>query len=77
MKIKHQELGVKQYVTIIQNPRTGTKFMVFETGNPKYYLFQQLDPQGFATQLQIPVLKTELKPEYRKALKHGYGNSGL
>jgi len=70
-----QELMVKQYVAVVQG--TWSKLMVFETGNPRYYLFSQLDPDGCQTGLQWPVLKADLKPDIRRALAHGYGNAIL
>jgi hypothetical protein len=66
---------VKQYVAVVQG--RWCKFMVFETGSPKHYLFSQLDPSGCATTLQFPVLKTDLRDDIRRALAHGWGNAGL
>lgn len=47
------------------------RFRVFETGNPKYYLFCALDPHGCDHGLHIPIKKTDLKYEVRRALKGG------
>lgn len=68
---------VKQYVAVVQNSR-GSKFMVFETGDAKYYLFSQLypGPTLIQTGLQFPVLKKDLRDDIRKALAHGWGNAG-
>lgn len=69
------ELMVKQYVAVVQG--VWSRFMVFETGSPKHYLFSQLDPSGCQTGLQIPVAKVDLRPEVRAALAHGWGNANL
>ena len=69
------ELMVKQYVTVLRSPTTGIRFQVFKTGDEKYYLFDPLDDHGCSTCLQFPVLKADLKIQYRRALAHGYGNS--
>ena len=67
---------VKQYVGVIQSPTTGQRFMVFKTGDEKYYLFSQLYPETLTTTgWQFPVLKKDLLPNYRRALSHGWGNS--
>ena len=75
MSTYKQEMQVKQYVAIVQG-KWG-KFMVFETGNPKFYLFSALDKLGCQTGLQFPVLKARLIYPIRKALRHGVGNSSL
>jgi hypothetical protein len=75
MAMHNPELGVKQYVAVVENSR-GTKFMVFETGDPKYYLFSVLK-DGCQGGLMFPVRKMELRPDIRKALKAGYGNSSI
>ena len=67
-------MQVKQYVGVVENGR-GASFMVFETGDSKFYLFSQLDPDGCATTLMFPVRKTELHPEVKRALRHGYSFS--
>lgn len=68
-------MQVKQYVAIVKNPSTGTRFMVFETGDPKFYLFSQLFPKtDISTGLQFPVLKVDLEPDVKRALAHGWGN---
>ena len=66
-------LHVKQYVSRLRSPATGVRFNVFETGDPKFYLFDPLDEYGCSTCMQFPVRKAELKPEYRRALRHGWG----
>ena len=70
-----RELGVKQFVAVVRG-RHG-RFMVFETGDARYYLFSQLAPDGTATGLSWPVRKTDLQPQIRSALRHGWGNAGL
>lgn len=69
------EMQVKQYVAVVQG--RWSKLMVFETADPKFYLFSALDPNGCQTGLQWPVRKSELRREVRSALAHGYGNAIL
>lgn len=73
--VRHPELGVKQYVAVVAGQ--WSRFMVFETGSSKHYLFSQLDPSGCATGLSFPVRKADLRPEIRSALRNGWGNAGL
>lgn len=68
------EMMVKQYVAVVRSS-TGTRFRVFETGNPKFYLFDPLDEHDCSLCMQFPVLKKELRPDIRRALAHGVGNS--
>jgi hypothetical protein len=72
-----QRYMVKQYVAVVQNSR-GSRFMVFETGDARWYLFSQLypGPNLIATGLQFPVLKKDLRDDMRKALRNGWGNAG-
>jgi hypothetical protein len=51
-----QRYMVKQYVAVVQNKR-GSRFMVFETGDSRWYLFSELypGPTLIATGLQFPV----------------------
>lgn len=65
---------VKQYVTVVRN-RRGQRFRVFETGDPKFYLFDPLDAWDCSGGIQFPVRKTELRADIRQALRHGVGNS--
>lgn len=62
---------VKQYVAEVQSSRS--RFRVFITGDPKYYLFSQIY-NGCDTGLHFPVLKSRLRNDIKKALAHGYGN---
>ena len=71
----NKEMQVKQYVAVVQG--NWGKFMVFETGNPKFYLFSALDKLGCQTGLQFPVLKANLINLLKKALRHGWGNGIL
>jgi hypothetical protein len=48
-------------------------FRVFTTGRPSTYLFDQLDPWGCSTGLQVPVRSADLRPEVRRALRAGRG----
>lgn len=69
------ELGVKQYVAVMRG-RHG-RFMVFETGDARFYLFSQVAPDGTLTGLSWPVRKADLQPTVRSALRNGWGNTGL
>jgi hypothetical protein len=69
--------GVKQWVAVIKNSR-GVRFVVFTTGDDKYYLFSALRgpaPGVEFTGVQFPVLRKNLRKDIRYALAHGYGNS--
>lgn len=66
---------VKQYVAVVKSRETGCQFRVFETGDPKFYLFDLLDEYDCSTTIQFPVRKADLNPEIRRALRHGWGNS--
>lgn len=68
------ELQVKQHVAVVVNSR-GSRFRVFETGNPRYYLFSTVSPNGVEGGLQFPVLKADLRDDIRRMLRHGCGNS--
>ena len=65
--------GVKQYVGVCEGDHC--RFMVFETGDSRFYLFSQLDDHDCATGLMFPVRKTELHPEAKRALAHGWSFS--
>lgn len=69
------EYQVKQYVAVMRSPKTGVRFRVFTTGSEKHYLFDPLDEDDCSTCCQFPVLKAELRPEVRRMLRHGWGNS--
>lgn len=60
---------VKQYVGRVQGKRAC--FQVFESGDPKYYLFDPLDRDGCSLCNQFPILKKDLKDDVRRALRHG------
>lgn len=70
-----ENMQVKQFVARVKSPTTGHRFNVFETKDPKFYLFDPIDNGGCSTCCQFPVLKKELKPEIKRALRHGWGNS--
>lgn len=77
MQEARTRLGVKQFVAIVQNSY-GLKFMVFTTGDAKYYLFQTLDRHGCAIpDMSFPVRKADLRDDIRRALAHGWGNANL
>jgi hypothetical protein len=63
----------KQYVARLRSPVTGVQFNVFMSGDPKFYLFDPLDEFGCSKCLQFPVRKRDLLPQYRSALRHGWG----
>jgi len=65
---------VKQYVAVVQG-QIG-KFMVFQTGDQKFYLFAQIK-DGCLTGLNFPIEKRRLRNNVRSALAHGWGNSSL
>lgn len=50
-----------------------SRFRVFETGEPGWYLFDQLDRGGCSTGLQFPVRGADLRDDVRRALHHGWG----
>jgi len=68
------EMQVKHYVAVVKNSR-GSRFRVFETGNPKFYLFSTIAPDGREGDMQFPILKANLRADIRQALAHGWGNS--
>jgi hypothetical protein len=65
---------VKQYVAVVRS-RTGMRFRVFETGDAQWYLFDPLSADDCSLCNQFPVRKKDLRPDIRRALAHGYGNS--
>ena len=69
-----KEMMVKQHVAVVRNGR-GARFRVFETGNPRVYLFSTIAPDGTEGGLQFPVLKANLRDDIRKMLRHGCGNA--
>lgn len=66
---------VKQFVSRLRSPSTGARFNVFKTGDEKYYLFDPIDKDGCSYCNSFPVKKSDLLPEYRRALTHGWGNT--
>lgn len=69
------EIQIKQYVAVVRG--RWCRFMVFRTGDDRFYLFSALDRHGCQTGLQFPVRRSELRPDLRRALAHGVGNAGL
>lgn len=67
-------LQCKQYVAVVMG-RFGIRFRVYTTGDDKFYLFDPLDAQDCSMCNALPVRKSDLKPDIRRALAHGYGNS--
>lgn len=70
-----RRMMVKQYVAVVRG--RWCKFMVFQTGDPRFYLFCPLSPEGYLSDFQIPVRKTELRREIASMLNHGCGNANL
>lgn len=66
------EMMVKQYVGKVRSKTawgSTQHFMVFTTGNPRYFLFCQLDRTcTYQTGLQFPVKKSDLRRDWRKNL---------
>jgi hypothetical protein len=64
-------------LAVVKNSR-GSRFMVFKTGDDRWYLFSQLypGPTLIQTGLQFPVEKKELRDDIRRALANGWGNAG-
>lgn len=67
---------VQQYVAVVQS-RFGQRFMVYRTGDDKYYYFDPLDRDGCSTCTGFPVQKTRLVRPLASALAHGWGNACL
>ena len=64
---------VKQYVGEVEGSRA--TFRVFKTGDDRWYLFCTIDRDGCDVGVQFPVRKTDLHPEVKRALAHGYSFS--
>jgi hypothetical protein len=76
--VRNQEqaaYGVKQFVARIKNAR-GQRFNVFTTGDDKYYFFDPIDRFDCSYCMGFPVLKKNLRDDIRRALRHGWGNTG-
>ncbi len=65
------QLQAKQYVAEV-NGAFGCRFRVFTTGSARHYLFDLI---GASPPLQVPVLKSSLRPDVRRALAHGWGHA--
>lgn len=66
-----QRYQVKQYVGLVINSR-GCPWLVFETGDPKFYLFCQCYPETTTqTGLNNAVKKTDLQDDVKRALRRG------
>jgi hypothetical protein len=66
----------KQYVAVVQNG-DGKKFMVFETRDPRFYLFSTISKDGIQGGIQFPVRKSDLRDDIRRMLRNGCGNSNI
>ena len=71
-----QRYMVKQYVAVARSSR-GQRWMVFETGDARYYLFHALEGEtSVMLDCVVSVQKTNIKDaRLRSALRHGIGNS--
>jgi hypothetical protein len=68
-------LEIKQYVAIVRSGH-GSRFSVFETGDPKFYCFvPMVGESSIMGTLQFPVKKSDLRDDICKMLRHGCGNS--
>ncbi len=65
------DMMVKQYVATVHGD--WASFRVFATGTAGTYLFDLLDPAGCSTTIQFPVRAAALRPDLRRALRHGWG----
>ncbi len=64
---------VMQHVAVVQNA-TGMRFRVYRTGEAGWYLFDPLDADGCSLCRAFPVRTSDLRPDLRRALAHGWGN---
>ena len=64
------ELQVKQYVAEV-NGAFGSRWRVFTTGSDRHYLLSLVQNPEIAK----AVLKTDLRPDVRSALRHGWGHA--
>lgn len=68
----HRAMQVKQYVAEIRLKTSW--FRVFRTGDPKYYLFSQVNPKTRCdTGLHFPVARKRLRRDVASGLRHGWG----
>jgi hypothetical protein len=65
------ELQVKQWVAEV-NGAFGSRWRVFRTGSDRHYLFQLVQN----TDIAVPVLRKDLRPDVRRALADGWGHAG-
>jgi len=64
------ELQVTQFVAEV-NGAFGSRWRVFRTGSDRHYLFVLVQNSDIA----VPVLKSDLQPDVRRALAHGWGHA--
>ncbi len=67
--------GVTKFIGIIHN-NCGTRFLVFETGDPKFYLFNILLPFAnciICSTISFAVRKGTLRDDVRTNLARGFG----
>ena len=65
------EYQIKQYVCVLHTGHS--RFMVFTTGDPKVWLFCQVDDNLCATGLSTPIARADVRPQFRQLLAHGIG----
>ncbi len=61
--------GVRQFAGVV---RGRDAFNVYECEDPRLYVFRLLTPEGYETEIEIPVRKRDLKTHIYRSLKH-YG----
>ena len=64
---------VKQYVARYDS--RWTRWLVFRTGDDRWYLFCAVDANLSDTGVHVPVRRSDLVPEARRALAHGCGRT--
>ena len=65
-----QEMMVKRYICEIPGPHC--RFRVYETGNPKFYLFCVIDVYGCDHGLHYPIQKSNLAGWATKWIRANY-----
>jgi len=69
-----RRVQVMQYVAVVRST-TGTRFRVFRSGVSGVYVFDPLDAFDCSRCQAFPVKASDLRPDLRRALAHGVGNS--
>jgi len=67
---------VIHYIAVVRDEKTGYRFMVLETKDPKYWLFCLLIGEtSMMSDHKFPVKKTDVRKDIRQMLNNGAGNS--